>query len=301
MSDSTTATPKTKSFTRRRFLAANSSSILLSGTMAKAFHDKESEPESVQNKTSAELKAQRLAWAGIKLELPSATLFIDPLISPEVWGNALKQPIIPLESATKQRHVLVTHLHSDHFDVAAAKQLLAESGNVFCHLDSAAAVTSQGLRVRGVQLYEPRLLGDFTITAVPAVDGYNDYQVSWIITAGEKRTIHCGDTLWHGAWWQIGKQYGPFDAAFLPINGAKFFWRKPPSEVPGVMTPEQAVAAGIVLNAKLAIPIHYGVSGADSYEEYPNAEAAFVEIAKKRNLPVEILKHGEWAKWKANV
>ena len=56
-----------------------------------------------------------------------------------------------------------------------------------------------------------------------------------------------------------------------------------------------------MLGAKLAIPIHYGVSGVDSYEEYPDAEAAFVEIAKKRHLPVEILKHSEWAKWKGNV
>jgi L-ascorbate metabolism protein UlaG (beta-lactamase superfamily) len=67
------------------------------------------------------------------------------------------------------------------------------------------------------------------------------------------------------------------------------------------MTPEQAAAAGVVLGAKLVIPIHYGVSGADSYEELANAEAAFIEIAKKRNLPVEILKPGEWAKWKANA
>jgi hypothetical protein len=32
------------------------------------------------------LRAQRLAWAGIRLQLEKATLFLDPLISPDAWG-----------------------------------------------------------------------------------------------------------------------------------------------------------------------------------------------------------------------
>jgi|SRR5215510_314455 len=105
----------------------------------------------------------------------------------------------------------------------------------------------------------------------------------------------------YGAWWQIGRQYGPFDAAFLPINGAKFSWRQPASDIPAVLTPEQAVAAGIVLGAKPVTPIHYGVSGAEGYEEQANAEASFIETARKRKLSVEILKPGEWMRWKADA
>lgn len=29
------------------------------------------------------LRIQRLAWAGVRLKLPAATLFIDPLINPQ--------------------------------------------------------------------------------------------------------------------------------------------------------------------------------------------------------------------------
>lgn len=247
---------------------------------------------------SAQLKAQRLTWAGVKLQIPSVTLFIDPLINTNVWGDALKQPIVPVESSTTERHVLVTHLHPDHFDVTAVKKILNENSNVFCHIDSAAVVASRGVRVRGAKLWEPILVGDFTITAVPAVDGYDDGQVAWVVAGGGRKIIHCGDTMFHGAYWKIGRQLGPFDAAFLPINGAKFRWRDPQSEVPAVMTPEQAVAAGVVLGAKLVVPIHYGVSGAEGYEEYANAESEFIEIARKRNLPVEVVPPGEWVKWK---
>ena len=36
-----------------------------------------------------DLRIQRLAWAGIRLQLPHATAFIDPLINPDEWGTAL--------------------------------------------------------------------------------------------------------------------------------------------------------------------------------------------------------------------
>jgi hypothetical protein len=32
------------------------------------------------------LQAQRLAWAGVRLQLEKATLFLDPLLNPDVWG-----------------------------------------------------------------------------------------------------------------------------------------------------------------------------------------------------------------------
>jgi L-ascorbate metabolism protein UlaG (beta-lactamase superfamily) len=146
-----------------------------------------------------------------------------------------------------------------------------------------------------VKLYEPLLLGEFTVAAVPAVDGLNDDQVSWVILADGQRLFHGGDTLWHGAWWQIARQYGPFDWVFLPINGVQLPFLQPASEQPVTMTPEQAVAAGIVLGAKLTIPIHYGLPATDSYFEVPTAEKIFIETAKQRKLSIKIVQPGDWA------
>lgn len=287
--------PASKAQLSRRNFLAEGAAVLLTASLAKASGGMFS-----QSTASQELRAQRLTWAGVKLELTSMTLFIDPLIDPEVWGQALKTPIVPVETSTPRTHVLITHLHNDHFDSTAVKKVLGEKGNVVCVSDVAAVAASRGFRVLSGKLWEPMFLGDFTVTPVPSMDGNGDNQVAWIVAGAGKKIIHCGDTMWHSWFWQIGKQHGPFDVAFLPINGAKFRYRLPRSEMPNVMTPEQAVAAGIVLGARLAVPIHYGVSGADSYEEQANAESAFIEIAKKRNLPVEILKPGDWLKWKAS-
>jgi L-ascorbate metabolism protein UlaG (beta-lactamase superfamily) len=244
------------------------------------------------------LRIQRLAWAGVRLQLGKDTLHIDPLANPDAWGPALKDPLVQVAAGEGARYVLITHRHPDHFDPVAVRQALGDTGTLVCAPETAAAAASAGFRVRVAPLYEPVLLGDFTATAVPASDGYGDPQVSWVVAGGGRRIIHCGDTLWHGAWWHIGRQLGPFDAAFLPINGARFAWRKPVSDMHAVLTPDQAVAAAVVLGARLLVPIHYGVVGAESYTEVPNPEAALMDAARKRGVGVELVRPGDWVTWR---
>jgi len=248
--------------------------------------------------TTPSLRAQRLAWAGIRLQLDSGSLFIDPLINRAVWEGALRDKIIPVGGAPGDRFVLVTHRHPDHFDPLAITQALGDNGTLV-YAAQTGIPNIAGVKMRAGALYEPLLLGDFTATAVPAVDGYGDPQVSWIVSAGGRRIIHCGDTLWHGSWWHIGRQYGPFDAAFLPINGAKFSWRKPITDVAAVMTAEQAVAAAAVIGARLIVPIHYGVVGAEGYAEDRHAEEELRSCGNKRHVDIEILKPGGWVEWHA--
>ena len=275
---------------RRRFLA---SAGVLAATLAIT-------PWRALADEAPSLRAQRLAWAGVRLQLGKDALFLDPLRNPDVWGSALKDTFVPVNAVEGSRFVVVTHRHPDHFDPIAAREALGENGTLVCTSDVAAAAAAKGFKVRLAQLYEPLLLGDFTATAVPAADGYGDPQVSWVISGGGRRIIHCGDTLWHGSWWQIGRQYGPFDAAFLPINGARFGWRKPVSDIPAVLTPEQAVAAAQVLGARLIVPIHYGVVGAEGYEETAHPEAELRAAAQRRHQGVEIVHPGDWVTWQPN-
>ena len=142
-------------------------------------------------------------------------------------------------------------------------------------------------------MFEPLTLGEFTLIAVPAVDGFNETQVSWIVSGLGKRILHGGDTLWHGGFWQLGNSYGPFDAAFLPINGAKLKSVEPFSDVEATMTPKQAVAAAIVVRAKLLIPIHYGFNDPESYLEHPNAVSELEENARARHQAYRLMKPGE--------
>lgn len=245
------------------------------------------------------LRIQRLAWAGIRLQLPQASLFIDPLVSPAVWGAALKDALIPVSDAIGDSQVLITHTHADHFDARAVADALSRGGALIHPAGSHPLPVPPGARARPAPLWEPQLLGDFTATAVPASDGFGDPQVSWVVSAGGRRIFHGGDTLWHGHWWRIGRQLGPFDAAFLPINGAHFGWRRPLSGQPGVLTPEQAVAAATVLGARRLIPIHYGVSGMAEYVEVEDPLARLREAAREKPVVIQALAPGAWLDWAA--
>jgi L-ascorbate metabolism protein UlaG (beta-lactamase superfamily) len=246
---------------------------------------------------ASELQARRLAWAGVRLALPDSVLYIDPLANPDVWGPALPDPLPRFENDPGNRFALVTHLHPDHFDAASVQRILGDSGTLLCEASVAANAASRGVRVRAARLFEPQWLGDFLVTAVPAVDGYGDTQVSWVVAGGGRRMFHGGDTLWHGHWWQIGRQLGPFDAAFLPINGARFRWRQPAAELPSVLTAEQAVAAALILGARSLIPIHYGVSGAQGYAEEPDAPARVVAEGRRRGVDVQLIPPGVAVRW----
>lgn len=275
---------------RRRFLACcagASVAALLPAGMLRA------------SPARASLRIQRLAWAGIRLQLPGSTLFIDPLVNPDAWGGALADRLVPVDDAVGDTSVLVTHAHPDHFDVMAAAAAL-HRGGVLAHPAGIPPLSlPAGVRARPSALWEPQLLGDFTATPVPAADGYGDAQVSWVVAAGGRRIFHGGDTLWHGNWWRIARQFGPFDAAFLPVNGARFGWRQPVSDQPGVLTPEQAVAAATVLGARLLVPIHYGVSGMKEYVEVDDPIGELRRVARERSIPVQELAPGEWVDWPA--
>lgn len=270
---------------RREFLCASAATMLW-GARSLAAADAES------------LRIQRLAWAGIRLQLPQATLFIDPLIDPESWGPALKDTLIPVGDAVGDTYVLITHAHPDHFDAKAAAQALSKGGALIYPAGTNPLPIPQGARARPAAMWEPQLLGDFTATPVPASDGYGDVQVSWVISAGGRRIFHGGDTLWHGSWWRIGRQFGRFDAAFLPVNGAQFGWRKPVSGQPGVLTPEQAVAAATILGARRLIPIHYGVSGLTEYVEVEDPIDRLRRAAREQSLSIQPLTPGAWMDWR---
>jgi L-ascorbate metabolism protein UlaG (beta-lactamase superfamily) len=244
------------------------------------------------------LRIQRLAWAGIRLQLPGATLFIDPLVDPAAWGTALADTLVPVKDPVGDASVLVTHLHPDHFDAMAVADALANGGTLAHPAGTQPRPVPPAARLRPSPMWEPQLLGDFTATPVPASDGYGDHQVSWVVSAGGRRIFHGGDTLWHGHWWRIGRQLGPFDAAFLPVNGARFGWRKPVSGQPGVLTPEQAVAAARILGAATVVPIHYGIRGVEEYTEVEDALGRLTVAAREAAIDVQVLAPGAWVRWR---
>ena len=259
------------------------------------------------------MRVRWLGWAGVELEHEGATLVVDPLADPggtfAAFGEAARDVELPqVVPASEGRAVagLVSHLHRDHTDAGALAEALAPGGAVHHpasaeegNLALAQAEHELGaaeLPRRPVVAWESVTAGPFTCTALPAVDGLGDPQVSWVVEAGGTRVLHLGDTVFHGAWWQMARRAGPFDVVFAPINGAvvDFPHQQPPSPFPAAMEPEQAALAGELLGAGAVVPMHYGGFAIEPhYRPIADARERFERAAGYRPYRVVALAPGE--------
>lgn len=219
------------------------------------------------------LRVRALGWAGLQLDADGVRLAIDPWVDPGPFAPFLNGPspeLLPPDGPIDA--ALLTHLHRDHCDPVTLQAVLGPDAPVLCpahaqgpgHESVAgpeAELAAAGIVPRRVTVGETATFGPFTVTAVEAVDGLGDLQLSWVVATDRVRIFHGGDTVWHGAWWRIAATHGPFDAAFLPANAARtaFPWMTPAVDVPASMSPEQAVEAARALGARELVAIHHGV------------------------------------------
>ena len=263
------------------------------------------------------MKVTWLGWAGVEVHAAGETLVIDPMDDAHAvfapFGDIARDialpPVTPPTAPGRALAGLVTHLHRDHADAPALAAALAPGAPVLGPVagyggtmeelglaQASAELAEAGLAVEETEPWTTRDIGPFRITAVPAVDGSGDPQVSWIVEAEGQRLLHAGDTMWHGFWWRLVHRYGGFDLALLPVNGAElsFPHRQPASELPGAMTPEFAAAAAAALQARLAVPMHYGgYDFAPYYVPVGDEPEAFARAAAERGVTTRTLELGE--------
>jgi L-ascorbate metabolism protein UlaG (beta-lactamase superfamily) len=249
-----------------------------------------------------------LGWAGFELEYAGAGLVIDPLLDPaalyaaggDAAGGVNWPEVVAPSASHNALGGLVTHLHRDHADAGALTRALAPGALVLAPSEPSRdgpdgpglaqarhELDAAGLALRPVGAWETATLGPFTITALPAVDGTGEPQVSWAVEAGGQRIVHCGDTVFHGSWWHIAAIAGPVDLALLPINGAavSFPWRRPASPLPAVMTPEHAAVAARLLRAARTLPMHFGGFDLEPfYRSIPDAHERFLAAAEAERI-----------------
>jgi L-ascorbate metabolism protein UlaG (beta-lactamase superfamily) len=239
------------------------------------------------------MRIRWLGWAGVEVEAEGERIVIDPLDDAGAVFAPYGTPpgTIPLPEVTAPQPDalagLVTHLHRDHADAAALRSALAPDTVVYepvgyggdraeqlALVQADREMTAAGLIREPAAPWSTVTVGPFSITALPAVDGTGDPQVSWLIEADGQRVVHLGDTVFHGWWWRFAERFGTPDAVCAPINGARlsFPHRQPASSLPGVMDPEQAALAAELLRAERLVPMHYdGYSFPRVYEPVPDA------------------------------
>lgn len=204
-----------------------------------------------------------------------------------VWSRRVS----PVSFAGPQRHrdpgirfedlppidcILLSHNHYDHLDVPTLRRILgAHHPAIFCPLGVAKMVRRIGFQqVRELDWNESEIWEGLQIHSVQAqhfaartpFDRNRALWCGWVVEADAGRIYFAGDTGFGNLFSSLRDRFAPLRLALLPIGAYDPEWFMGPIH----MTPEEAVEARSILNAAVAVAIHYGTfSLADDGETDP--------------------------------
>jgi L-ascorbate metabolism protein UlaG (beta-lactamase superfamily) len=203
-----------------------------------------------------------IEWLGqssFRIFSEDKTIYIDPAV-----GN--------YENAEKADIILVTHDHPDHFSKEKIKQISTDDTKLVCPLKVGAEIEGEIMK-NG----DEKEIGGIKIKAVAS---YNENKNAhnegdgngYIIELEGKKIYHAGDT-------DLVPEMNLLetDIALLPVGGTY------------TMDAEEAVAAAMILQPKLAIPMHWGHK--TGHEEDATAFKEGIEM--ESDMEVKILQPGE--------
>lgn len=206
----------------------------------------------------------RLTWLGHSgwlLQLSGISLLIDPVMGKKinafvrrkVMFDAHLHHLCPIEA------VLITHDHYDHLHVSFLKHI---GSPVIAGTGMSKLLLRKDLKAEELKWWESVKIGDVKITFVPAKHGSRRGVLDpntrlwggFIIESPDAIIYHAGDTAYFDVFSEIAKSFKKIDIALLPIGGYS------PENVRARhhLTPEQAVASFIDLNARYMVPMHWG-------------------------------------------
>ncbi len=218
----------------------------------------------------SEIPSKFAAWwfghSTIIIEIDGKRILFDP-----VFENAGPFPGIvrrydgpPLEREELPEIdiVIITHDHYDHLETATIKFLAEKDIEFIVPLGVGARLEGWGVpkdNITELGWNQDRTNGSLKITALPAIhysgrsnkDRNKTLWASFVIKGADKNLYISGDTGYGKHLKDIGKKYGPFDLAFVEMDGWNKGW--PLTH----LFPDQIIKLCQDKNTKLLFPIHW--------------------------------------------
>jgi L-ascorbate metabolism protein UlaG (beta-lactamase superfamily) len=243
--------------------------------------------------------AAQIVYVGhstVLVELDGVRLLTDPLLRSRMLHLRRVGPV-DLEPLQKPDAVLISHIHLDHLDFASLRRLgqdvrivVPQGAGRFLARKRFTDVTELGigqeirigaLAVRGTPAIHDSARRPLGVRAVPM--GH--------VIEGSRSVYFAGDTdVFDGM-----AELAPVDVALLPI------WGWGPSIGDGHMSPKEAAYAARLVQASVAIPIHWGtyfpfqnaLRGIPSFVEWPAQDFASRVESVAPEAEVRLLRPGE--------
>ena len=255
-----------------------------------------------------------ITWIGhatLLVQVDGLSVLTDPNWSERagptsfIGSRRLNAPGLAFEALPRVDVVTISHDHYDHLDLPTVKRLAAAHDPLFVVPLGLKAWFADNDMHRVVELdwWQEHEHRGVRFVCLPAQhfsqrsfwDGNRRLWATWAVLGRQRRFYHGGDTGYFASFKEIGRRFGPFDVAALPI-GAYL----PPEIMKWVhTTPEQAVQAFVDLDARTMLGMHWGTFDlADEPLDEPPARM-LADIARRGidSSRAWVLKIGETRAW----
>jgi len=174
-----------------------------------------------------------LRHATLVIKIGEIKILVDPMLSPKDamppmrnCGNDIRNPMVNLPIDIKELNdiisdvdaVLVTHTHSDHWDVAS-QNLIDKNKLIFCPLSDTEKINNQGfLNVKPID--DKIVWKGISINRTKGKHGKNDVS-GFVVSKGTDTIYIAGDTIWCSEVEDALNTYNP-KITVLNAGGARF-------------------------------------------------------------------------------
>ena len=218
-------------------------------------------------------EAPRLIWFGhsaFLLQIEGKNILIDPMFgevaAPHPWLGSKrfnKEFPIAIEKLPKIDAVLISHDHYDHLDYNSIKRLKSKVEKYFVPLGVGVHLEAWGIaadKIVELDWWQEQIYKELQLVCTPAQhfsgrkfsNGQSTLWSSWVIRSENSSIFFSGDSGYGPHFKAIGEKYGPFNLAMMECGQYNEMW-------PDIhMFPEETAQAGIDVQAKTLIPIHWG-------------------------------------------
>ena len=249
----------------------------------------------------------RLIWFGhsaFLLQIQHKIILIDPMFgevpAPHPWlgGKRFSKGLpIEVEKLPKIDAIIISHDHYDHLDYESIKKLKDKVDMFYTPLGVGVHLKAWGVdpdRIVELDWWQEANYDNLTFKCTPArhfsgrkfSNRQSTLWSSWVIQSETENIFFSGDSGYGPHFKEIGEKYGPFDFAMMECGQYNKMW-------PDVhMFPEETAQAGLDVQAKHIMPIHWGAFKLAMHSWKDPVERVF-QKAKELNIPVITPKIGE--------
>lgn len=261
------------------------------------------QPSYIENPSEKDFTVTWFGHSTLLLQMHGMNILIDPVFSeyssPIQFGISKRYSTPPL-TAKDLPHidlVLISHDHYDHLDYNTILEIDDKVDSFVVPLGVENHLERFGVDARKIQTmawWEEVEVKGLTIGCTPAkhysnrsiTDQYATLWASWVLKDENYQVFESGDTGFGEHFQKIHEKYGAFDFVLLDSGQYDVSW----ADVH--MNPEEAYQAAQVLEAKVAMPIHWGAFKLANHPWDDPAER-FVKASEQGTIPVVTPKIGQ--------